>query len=171
MSTLDTWADHIIIQAVANKHNLRINITESAPNFSESTIISSIYTGSEARRRNIYIGHLDELHYVSTTPITGITQSVSAELINHTTTSDKPSEILRNSQSNKTSLKEAVSTKSAEKRKQYMKKYMEKKERIMNSKRRKSKEKSYIMKTIKIPKPRNDTRSPKSLCSIQKSKS
>ena len=33
MSTLGTWADHIIIQAVANTNNLRINITESAPNF------------------------------------------------------------------------------------------------------------------------------------------
>ncbi len=31
MSRLGTWADHIIIQAVANSHNLRINITESAP--------------------------------------------------------------------------------------------------------------------------------------------
>ena len=125
MSRLGVWTDHIIIQAVANKHNLRINITESAPNFSESTTVSSIYTGSEARRRSIYIGHLDELHYVSTTPITSITQSVSTELINHTTTKDKPNEISRNSQSNKTSSKETVSSKSAEKRKQYMKKEKE----------------------------------------------
>ena len=42
MSTLGTWADHIIIQAVASANNLRINITESAPNFSESTTVSSI---------------------------------------------------------------------------------------------------------------------------------
>ncbi len=47
MSTLGTWADHIIIQAVANTINLRINITESALNFSESTIVSSIYTQPE----------------------------------------------------------------------------------------------------------------------------
>ena len=123
MSTLGTWADHIIIQAVANKHNLRINITESAPNFSESTTVSSIYTGSETRQRSIYIGHLDELHYVSTTPIT---QSISTQLINRTT-SDKPKEISRNSQSNKTSLKEITSMKNAEKRKQYMKEYMKQK--------------------------------------------
>ncbi len=32
MSTLGTWADHIIIQAVANTNSLRINITESALN-------------------------------------------------------------------------------------------------------------------------------------------
>ena len=38
MSRLGTWADNII-QAVANTNNLRINITESAPNFSESTTV------------------------------------------------------------------------------------------------------------------------------------
>ncbi len=43
MSRLGTWADHIIIQAVANSHNLRIHITESAPNFSECTIVSPIF--------------------------------------------------------------------------------------------------------------------------------
>ena len=58
MFTLGTWADHIIIQAVANANNLRINITESAPNFSESTTVSSIYTGSETQQRNIYISDI-----------------------------------------------------------------------------------------------------------------
>ncbi len=71
MSTLGTWADHIIIQAVANTNHLRINITESALTIvsheSESTIVSSIYTQPERRNAgDIYIGHLDELHYVST---------------------------------------------------------------------------------------------------------
>ena len=70
MSTLGTWAD-ANIQAVANTNSLRINITESALNFSESTIISSIYTEPAGRNaRDFYIGHLDELHYVSTMPIT-----------------------------------------------------------------------------------------------------
>ena len=123
MSRLGTWAGHIIIQAVANKHNLRINITESAPNFSESTTVSSICTGSQTRQRSIYIGHLDELHYVSTTPII---QSISTQLINRTT-NDKPKEISPDSQSNKTSLKETISMKNAEKRKQYMKEYMKQK--------------------------------------------
>ncbi len=86
MSTLGTWADHIIIQAVANTNSLRINITESALNFSESTIVSSIYTQPEGRNaRDIYIGHLDELHYVSTTPIT---QSFSVQT-NQTTAKTK----------------------------------------------------------------------------------
>ncbi len=94
MSTLGTWADHIIIQAVANASHLRINITESALNFSESTIVSSIYTQPDGRNaRDIYIGHLDELHYVSTTPIT---QSVSAQT--NQTTSAKTTSNSRDSQ-------------------------------------------------------------------------
>jgi hypothetical protein len=43
MSRLGSWADHIIIQAVANANNLRIHITESAQNFTETTIVTSIY--------------------------------------------------------------------------------------------------------------------------------
>ncbi len=70
MLTLGTWADHII-QAIANTNSLRIDITESALNFSESTIVTSIYTEPEGRNAtDIHIAHLDELHYVSTTPIT-----------------------------------------------------------------------------------------------------
>ena len=42
MSRVGTWADHIIIQAVANTNNLQINITES-----ESTTVSFIYAESE----------------------------------------------------------------------------------------------------------------------------
>ena len=127
MSTLGTWADHIIIQAVANTNNLRINITESAPNFSESTTVSSIYAQSEAQRRNlrdIYVGHLDELHYVSTTRIT---PSVSTE-ITYQTNDDKSQAIsAQNSQLTKTSSKEAATMNALEKRKQYMKEYMKQK--------------------------------------------
>ena len=58
MSTLGTWAGNSI-QAVANTNNLRINIAESAP-------VGSICTENEIQRRNlreIYVGHLEELHY------------------------------------------------------------------------------------------------------------
>ena len=124
MSTLGTWADNIIIQAVANTNNLRINITESAPNFSESTTVSSIFAESETQRRNlrdIYVGHLEELHYVSTTPIRPTTQSIRSE-ITYQATSNKPKAISQNSESNKISSKEPATTK-ALKRKQYMKEY------------------------------------------------
>ena len=53
MSRLGTWADNIIIQAVANINNLRINITESAPNFSESTTVRSIHAESETQRKKL----------------------------------------------------------------------------------------------------------------------
>ena len=102
MSTLGTWADNIIIQAVANTNNLRINITESALNFSESTTVSPICSENETQRRNlrdIYVGHLEELHYVSTTPIRPTTtQSISTEKT-YQTTSYKPKAISQNSES------------------------------------------------------------------------
>ena len=56
-----TWADHVIIQAVADSINLRIHIIQSNPNFTEITL-------DEANPRYNYIGHIDELHYISTFP-------------------------------------------------------------------------------------------------------
>jgi hypothetical protein len=108
MSRLGTWADHIIIQSVANINNLRIHITESAPNFSESTAVSSVHAESGGNVRDIYIGHLRELHYVSTAPI------VQSAQINQIT-SDKPKTNSRNLQSNKTISNETASMKNLEK--------------------------------------------------------
>ena len=150
MSRLGTWADNIIIQSVANTNNLRINITESAPNFSESTTVKSIHAESENQRRNlrdIYVGHLDELHYVSTTPIRPTTQSIPSE-ITYQTTSNKPKAISQNSEPSKTSSKEPATTKDLEKRKQYMKKYMKerRKDQVFQKKeieRKKSYNKKY----------------------------
>ena len=150
MSRLGTWADNIIIQAVANTNNLRINITESAPNFSESTTVKSIHAESENQRRNlrdIYVGHLEELHYVSTTPIRPTTQSIHSE-ITYQTTSNKPKAISQNSEPSKTSSKEPATTKDLEKRKQYMKKYMKerRKDQVFQNKeieRKKSLNKKY----------------------------
>ena len=113
MSRLGSWADHIIIKAVANANNLRIHITESAQNVTETTVVTSIY--AQGNVRDIYIGHLDELHYVSTTPVE---QSASEQIGNQTATGNqKPN--TQNSQSN--SNKNSVS-----KRKEYMKEYMKK---------------------------------------------
>ena len=63
MSCQGTWADAIIIQAVANCFNLSIHITESNPTFSPVTIVEPMNVTDSI---NIYIGHLDEIHYVST---------------------------------------------------------------------------------------------------------
>ncbi|XP_078343176.1 uncharacterized protein LOC144628926 [Oculina patagonica] len=64
MSCEGTWADAIIIQAVANCLNLSIHITESNETFAPVTVVqpASVTRG----RTNIYIGHIGETHYVST---------------------------------------------------------------------------------------------------------
>ena len=64
ISRQGTWADGLIIQAVADKLNLKIQITESHPNFAEFTIVEA--TSPQQQLRTIYIGHADEFHYVST---------------------------------------------------------------------------------------------------------
>ena len=65
MSQPGTWADHII-QAVADSMNLRIRIIESNPNFTEMTLVEA--TSLTQNPRFIYIGHINELHYISTFP-------------------------------------------------------------------------------------------------------
>ena len=67
MSNQGTWADAIIIQAVANSLNLSIHITESNPAFSPLTLVEPINVTPDSVR--IYIGHVDEIHYVSTSEI------------------------------------------------------------------------------------------------------
>ena len=62
MSCEGTWADAIIIQAVANCVSLRIHIAESLATFAPVTIVQSV-TGECA---SIFIGHIGEAHYVST---------------------------------------------------------------------------------------------------------
>ena len=69
MSNQGTWADAIIIQAVANCLNLSIHIIESNPAFSPVTVIEPINARDVSLR--IYIGHVDEIHYVSTSEMQG----------------------------------------------------------------------------------------------------
>ena len=59
-----TWADGIMIQAVAEPLNLKIHLTESHPNFAEFTVVEA--ATPQQQLRTIYMGHLDEFHYVST---------------------------------------------------------------------------------------------------------
>ena len=67
MSRQGTWCDNLIIQAVATALNCAIHITETAENFAETTVVHPVNT--QGRPRTIYLGHLDEIHYVSTAPI------------------------------------------------------------------------------------------------------
>ena len=67
MSVQGTWADHfIIIQAVADALNLRINIIESDENFTEITLVEPANAIANPRSIYIYVGHIGHLHYVST---------------------------------------------------------------------------------------------------------
>ena len=67
MSRKGTWADGLIIQAIADKHNLKIHIIESNPNFTEFTVVQAV---NSVEVRPIYIGHLNEYHYVLSLPLT-----------------------------------------------------------------------------------------------------
>jgi len=64
MSRQGTWADHIVIQAVADAMNLKINIVESSENFAEITLVEATCVSQNCR--TVYIGHIGEVHYVST---------------------------------------------------------------------------------------------------------
>ena len=64
MSLEGTWADHIIIQAVADALNLRIHIIESSDNFRDMSLVEAVNTTND--QRSIYIAHIGEIHYIST---------------------------------------------------------------------------------------------------------
>ena len=53
MSLEGTWADHIIIQAVADALNLRIHIIESSDNFRDMSLVEAVNTTNN--QRSIYI--------------------------------------------------------------------------------------------------------------------
>ncbi len=69
-----TWCDALMVQAVADALNCVIDITESAVNFSETTIVQPTY--DIEKPHTIYIGHLDEFHYVSTVSILSHEQEI-----------------------------------------------------------------------------------------------
>ena len=63
-------ADSIIIQAVADVFNLKILIIELHPDFAEITIVEGVTAAPVEEQCVIFIGHMDEFHYVSTEPLT-----------------------------------------------------------------------------------------------------
>ena len=56
MSRQGTWADHIIIQAVADVMNLKIHIIESDNNFRDMTLVEPSNSTIQ-NARSVYIGH------------------------------------------------------------------------------------------------------------------
>jgi len=62
MSLQGTWANHIIIQAVADAMNLKIHIIESDSNFREVTVVEP--ANATTNIRTIYIGHIGQMQYI-----------------------------------------------------------------------------------------------------------
>ena len=62
-----TWADALIAQAVADALSVSIQIVESNTRFSTITTVNPVQERSSLS--TITIGHIDECHYVSTTPL------------------------------------------------------------------------------------------------------
>ena len=67
MCTQGTWADAVIIQAVADALKVTMQIVESNQGFAPLT---TVYLVQERNTSStIIIGHIDECHYVSTTAL------------------------------------------------------------------------------------------------------
>ena len=65
MSMQGTWCDGLIVRAVANALGITLHIIQSHRNFTERTIIEPAVT-FQGEQRTIYLGHINEVHYVST---------------------------------------------------------------------------------------------------------
>ena len=70
MSMQGTWGDAMIIQAVADQLKLKITIAETHEGFREYSIIQPV--SSPQQLTHVYLGHIDEYHYVSTLPRTSM---------------------------------------------------------------------------------------------------
>ena len=66
MSMQGTWGDAIIIQAVADQFKLKLVIAETHEHFSEYSIVQAV--SSTQQLTEVFLGHIDEYHYVSTLP-------------------------------------------------------------------------------------------------------
>ena len=81
-----TWADALIIQAVADALNVTIQIVESNQGFAPLTTFYPVQERNTSS--TITIGHFDECHYVSTTALQSNTSiSMCSELTNDTQSS------------------------------------------------------------------------------------
>ena len=67
MSMQGTWCDALIVQAVAESQRVNIYIIESHENFAEVTLVEPNHL-SQQPPATLYLGHVNEVHYVSTVP-------------------------------------------------------------------------------------------------------
>ena len=71
MSLQGSWCDAVIVQAVAESQNVRIHIGESHETSADKVHLSqSSFITTATVSATLYLGHLNEVHYVSTVPYT-----------------------------------------------------------------------------------------------------
>ena len=157
MSRQGTWCDNLIIQAVANALNCTIYIIESAENFAESNVINPV--NMQGRPRTIYIGHIDEIHYVSTAPIEheelNVLQRQSSEIHEEITLLNDGNQACITqivSPVNQKSLDTYVTNDALEKRKAFMRQYMKDKRanrqfRVSENKKKQQKRRENLEKS------------------------
>ena len=75
-----TWADALIIQAVADALKVTIQIVESNQGFAPRTTVYPVQERNTSS--TITIGHIDERHYISTT---ALQSNVSISMCNELT--------------------------------------------------------------------------------------
>ena len=80
MCIQSTWADALIIQAVADALNVTIQILESNQGFAPLTTVYPVQERNTSS--TITIGHIDECHYVS---ITALQSNASISMCNELT--------------------------------------------------------------------------------------
>lgn len=68
MAAPGTWCDNIIIQAVANELNCVIHIIESRLSCVNGSTVTT--TQNRGKPRVLFVGYIEDLHYVSTVPHT-----------------------------------------------------------------------------------------------------
>ena len=134
MSMQGTWGDAIIIQAVADQLKLKIVIAETNEHFTEYSIVQAV--SSTQQLTEVYLGHIDEYHYVSTLPCfpkSDLNQNhlnFSENVDRNHTTKISFNQNISNSKENISTLtgKQAtLSCQSMQQKKQYMNEYMRQK--------------------------------------------
>ncbi|CAB4033998.1 Hypothetical predicted protein, partial [Paramuricea clavata] len=128
MSMQGTWGDAMIIQAVADQLKLKITITETHEGFREYSIIQPV--SSTQQLTHVYLGHIDEYHYVSTLPCTSTSGFVEINPEQSTQTSQRKhtrtqyiNKYMKQKRANETQSPEAK-----EKRRVYAKEYRKRKQ-------------------------------------------
>ena len=134
MSMQGTWGDAIIIQAEADQFKLKIVIVETHEHFSEYSIVLAV--SSTQQLTEVFLGHTDEYHYVSTLPCLPMSDlnqnhlNFSKDVDRNQTTEISFNQNMSNSKENvstSTGKQATLSCPSMQQKKQYMNEYMRQK--------------------------------------------